>query len=171
MAASAKSRHDAQLSLAAEILRASGEVRLTAFGSSMVPSIFPGDVLTIRRQQSSSVRCGDVVLCTRGDRFVVHRVVRELSTSSTVGWVTRGDALDRDDPPVAEGELLGRVIAIERDGNTWAPARPSMMAQAATWAVRRSGTLLRFLLHAHAVRGRSAQRLVSTANLRATRCL
>ena len=41
-----EAKHD----LAAEVLRQFGEVRLKVTGASMLPSVWPGDVLTVRRR-------------------------------------------------------------------------------------------------------------------------
>ena len=44
--------------LAAEVLRSSGELRLRVTGSSMLPAVWPGDELTIRRQPFDAGRPG-----------------------------------------------------------------------------------------------------------------
>ena len=54
------------LALAEEVLRTAGELRFIAQGSSMVPSIFPGDVLEIRREAASKIPCNDIVLFVQG---------------------------------------------------------------------------------------------------------
>ena len=46
--------YETRLDLAAEVLHRFGEVRFIAHGSSMIPSIYPGDLLTVR---SDAVNC------------------------------------------------------------------------------------------------------------------
>lgn len=153
------SRHAVQLGLAREVLHSFGELRMAARGASMVPSIFPGDVLTIRRLNAKEIACGDVALCVRNDRFFVHRVVGRSSDSSGVHWITRGDALTKDDQPVCESEVLGRVILAERDEKRWTPGRPAKLTRWAGWGVRRSGIALRLLLSWHSRRRLSSRSL------------
>jgi signal peptidase I len=166
----AQSRHEIELNLGTEVLRASGELRLAALGSSMVPAIFPGDVLTIRTLNTNEILSGEVVLCARGDRFVVHRVVREAQASGEPRWITRGDTLIVDDPPVTDRELLGRVVAIERNGKQWVLRRPLLSERIVRWCVRHSSLYLRFILHTHSRRRRSTQELLAPRVMRARGC-
>src|ERR1700737_1372956 len=55
----------AKAALIKDTLDQFGQVRIRVTGSSMLPSIWPGDVLTIHRGVTSDVRGGDVVLFTR----------------------------------------------------------------------------------------------------------
>jgi len=112
------------LSLASEVLRTSGGLRFAALGGSMVPTIFPKDILIVRRETARSARTGDVVLFSRESRFYAHRLVEKTEEGGRLSLVTRGDALAQNDAPVTEDELLGRVEAvvrgrkrIELDGN------------------------------------------------------
>ncbi len=146
------------LSLAAEVLRTSGRLRFAALGASMVPAIFPGDVLIVRRETARKPRCGDVVLCFRAGRFCAHRVVEEQEEGGRLLLVTRGDALTKDDPPLAESELLGRVTTvirgrkrIELDGRPTAGERPLR------WAARRSNGVVKWLVRWHILRARLAR--------------
>ncbi len=102
--------------LALEVLRTSGQVRLAARGYSMLPSLWPGDVLTIQAITPDRVALADVVLCARDGNFSIHRVLRYADVHGELCLVTRGDSMSEEDAPVAGGELLGKVIAIERDG-------------------------------------------------------
>jgi len=106
--------------LAEEVVRTFGEVRLRVFGTSMVPSILPGDLVSIHRASLNEIFPGEVVLFLRKGRLFVHRVVdrKVAATADSPGescLITRGDRLRRDDPPVSSSELLGRVVSIERD--------------------------------------------------------
>ena len=103
--------------LAEQVLRSSGQLRLRATGTSMLPTVWPGDLLTIRRQPLSCVLPGALVLYTRHNRFFVHRVLRKFVRDGYPMLLTRGDALPQADPPVSPQEFLGAVIAIERDQN------------------------------------------------------
>lgn len=148
-------REEIMLSLASEVLRKSGGLRFAALGGSMVPTIFPKDILIIRHETARSARTGDVVLYFRESRFCAHRLVEKTEEGGRLSLVTRGDALAQNDAPVAEDELLGCVEAvvrgrkrIELDGS---PSRGELLLR---WAVRRSNGLAKWLLRWHALRAR-----------------
>ena len=126
--------HDTVEGLAAEVLCRFGEVRLRVTGSSMLPSIQPGDVLTIHRCVMSSVEAGAIVLFTRDGRLFAHRVVARRNTH----LVTRGDALDWPDPPVRQDQLLGRVVTLTRNGRRRQPPSLTIGRRIAAAVVRRS---------------------------------
>jgi signal peptidase I len=106
--------------LAEEVVRAFGGVRLRVFGTSMVPTILPGDLVLIQRASLHEISTGEVVLFLQKGRLFVHRVV-DRKVAATAGrpeescLITRGDRLRHEDPPVSSPELLGRVVSIERD--------------------------------------------------------
>lgn len=106
--------------LAEEVVRNFGELRLRVFGTSMVPSILPGDLVFIHRANLNEISPGEIVLFLQNGRLFVHRVVNRKVAGTPGGGeepclITRGDRLRHDDPPVSSSELLGRVISIERD--------------------------------------------------------
>ena len=100
--------------LAEEIVRTFGELRLRVFGTSMVPSILPGDLVSILRVGISEISSGEIVLYSRAGRLFVHRVVCRTNDPQQPLLITRGDRLDHNDPPVSSAELLGRVTSIQR---------------------------------------------------------
>ena len=106
--------------LTEEVVRNFGAVRLRVFGTSMVPSILPGDLVSIHRACLNDISPGEVVLFLQRGRLFVHRVVDRKVAATSGGsvepcLVTRGDRLRHDDSPVSSPELLGRVVSIERD--------------------------------------------------------
>jgi len=78
----------------------------------MLPTIWPGDTLVIDRVSRAEVLEGDIVLFGRDRRLFAHRVVKNKSSA----LVTRGDSMRAPDSPVDEGEFLGRVSSIVRNG-------------------------------------------------------
>jgi hypothetical protein len=102
--------------LAVEVLRTSGRLRLAARGYSMLPSLWPGDVLTIQASALPQLSPADLVLYWREGSFFIHRVLGcELAGGETM-LITRGDSMPGDDLPVSAGEVLGKVVSVERDG-------------------------------------------------------
>ena len=115
--------------LAGDVVRTFGEVRLRVFGTSMVPSILPGDLISIQRAAMSEISRGEIVLYAREGRMFVHRVVsctgnpkQPFAAQGESLLITRGDRLRQNDPPVSSSELLGKVISIERGNCQKRPA-------------------------------------------------
>lgn len=108
-------RHHHQQILASSVLREHGQIRIAVYGISMLPSLWPGDVLTIRRELGSLAE-GEIVLWERDGAFVAHRVARQISVSDRTYLVTRGDSLQHEDEPVPSREILGKVVSVERAG-------------------------------------------------------
>src|SRR5881296_375304 len=120
-------RTAAHRELLAEVARKFGEIRFKATGDSMLPSVWPGDLLTVRRQSFSEFQSGEIVLYEReaGENtitrpyepaspggFVAHRVVGRRGEK----LITRGDSLHQNDAPVDEEQVLGRVVCVTRNG-------------------------------------------------------
>jgi hypothetical protein len=99
--------------LASEIVRTFGEVRLRVFGTSMVPSILPGDLISVQRTGLSEISLGEIAVYLRDGRLFAHRVVARVGGHDDPRLVTRGDRLSHHDPPISSSELLGRVISIQ----------------------------------------------------------
>ncbi len=123
----------------------------------MLPSIFPGDTLLVLRQPTASVRPGHVALFSRDGHFCAHRVVRLVEVDAQPFVITCGDALTKEDSPVPEHELLGRVTALLRRRNrVELEETQTVVSQCLRWAVRHCsvGT---WLLRWHSLRTRLAQ--------------
>ena len=116
MAVSELTREQHKRDLAVEVLRTSGRMRLAARGYSMLPSLWPGDVLTIQATGLDQVAPADIVLSWRDGEFSMHRVLRRAQVNGETCLVTRGDSMQQEDLPVVSSELLGKLVAIERDG-------------------------------------------------------
>jgi signal peptidase len=128
--------------LVAEALRAGADTRVRVMGTSMLPALWPGDVLIVRAF-SAAPAVNDIVLFFRYGRLFAHRVVR----NSGAELITRGDALSDLDPPLLASELLGVVTTVIRNGSRRLPARPPSIAQRiAAHAIRRSEIAYRFVL-------------------------
>jgi signal peptidase len=128
--------------LVAEALRAGAETRVRVMGTSMLPALWPRDVLVVRGGAETPA-VNEIVLFLRYGRLFAHRVVRKTGSQ----LITRGDALPDLDPPVRASELLGVVVAVIRDGARQLPPRPpSIVHRMAALAIRRSDTIHRLVL-------------------------
>jgi hypothetical protein len=67
--------HALKCEIAAQILRSFGTLRLQVTGLSMLPSVWPGDILFIERRDMREIAEGDIALFARHNRLVAHRVL------------------------------------------------------------------------------------------------
>ena len=117
MTAALDPREATKNELAAEVLQSYRELRLRVVGSSMLPAIWPGDILAIRPCGIAEAAVGDIVLFSRQRRLFAHRVVSRCGDC----LLTQGDGVPEPDPPVKPGELIGRVFEIVRRGKVLQP--------------------------------------------------
>lgn len=93
-----------------DAVRAGGELWVTGSGQSMHPTVRNADLVLVAPLRGS-VRRDDVVLVPLGPRLMLHRVA--LIEENRV--VTRGDARERNDPPIPRTEVIALAIAVRRD--------------------------------------------------------
>ena len=132
--------HAAKCELAEKTLRLFGSLRLRVTGFSMLPSVWPGDVVLVHRRGMQQIHPGDIVLFTRHGKLIAHRVVFKTSDQELPSLVTRGDALRSQDSAIGPTQLLGKVSGVLRAGK-WIepPTRLSFSAQIMAMLVSRSG--------------------------------
>jgi len=107
-ASTARSSWNAGSALVADALRRSGRSRLQVHGESMLPALWPGDVVEIASCSLKDVRPGEIVLALRDGRFFLHR----LAAPGTLnGFVLRGDSMPGSDPQFPAEALLGRLVS------------------------------------------------------------
>ena len=130
--------------LLTDVLRQFGTAKLTVAGGSMLPALWPGDVVTLESHPESELRQGQIVSYRRGGLLVTHRVHAVLRDHI----ITRGDAAPHCDPPVSVSSIVGQVSWIERDGRRIAPTH-SCRQQIASWFLQRSAFCTRVMLFLH----------------------
>src|SRR5258705_3473170 len=101
-----------RIALAVQALRGSGRIRLQVRGESMLPTLWPGDIVEIAACSLRDVAGGEIVLAFREDRFFLHRF---LLRSEHAGFITRGDSMPNPDLAFPSDALLGRLVAVFRD--------------------------------------------------------
>jgi signal peptidase I len=83
----------------------------------MHPTIRDGERVTIEPVRAEMVRRGDILLYSRRERVIAHRVVNVRKASgANVVFTLRGDSLSACDAPVRAEQVLGRVVTVERKG-------------------------------------------------------
>jgi signal peptidase I len=136
------SLHSAGCDLVAEVVRATGSATLKVTGLSMLPAIWPGDVLTVSRVSPKLIEPDQVVLYRHNGKFTAHRVVEVAHDH----FLTRGDCVPSLDPPVTFSAMVGQVIAVSRNGRA-VKFQPSAWQRTAAWFLRHSELSVRLLLH------------------------
>ncbi|RZB30194.1 MAG: hypothetical protein SRB1_02474 [Desulfobacteraceae bacterium Eth-SRB1] len=105
------------LKISSNLIEKSASIRFRAKGFSMRPFIQDGDLITVSPLRNSPVKVGDVVLYkTADDRAIVHRVIRKTRIDSKAAFFIKGDAAFDQPEKVNAKIVLGRVVAIERNG-------------------------------------------------------
>jgi hypothetical protein len=117
----------------------------------MLPTMWPGDILTIQSAACEELIAGDIVLILRDNRFFAHRLVERRGVPNCLSWITRGDAMPHNDPPAGGPELLGRVTGIRRGNRSFVPSRRlSLFDSVLAWILCRWNRFRNFTLHIHA---------------------
>ena len=98
--------------LARVALSAGRPLLLRVVGDSMYPVLQSDDSIWVAPVGPEGLRRGDLIVLRQAGGLVTHRVVHR----EPGGWRTKGDNRLGLDPPFSEGEILGCVVAVERDG-------------------------------------------------------
>lgn len=96
--------------LVTDALRLGGHVRLRVHGESMLPTLWPGDVVEIASCDRGDVRSGEIVLALRDGRFFLHRLVFPCAQN---GFLLRGDSMPGPDPLFSPETFLGRLVSTD----------------------------------------------------------
>ena len=105
------------LKLSRALLEEGKSVRFKAKGWSMHPFIQNGDFITVSPIENSSIKIGDVVFyLTAESRVLVHRVIHKYKKHGSMAMLIKGDACFGSPERVNSQKVLGKVVAIERDG-------------------------------------------------------
>lgn len=117
----------------------------------MLPSVWPGDLLTIQSAGFDEVVHGDIVLVLRDNRPLVHRLIHKQRTEDSVSWITKGDAMPHNDPPATASQMLGRVACIRRANRSFVPSRrTSRFHFVLAWTLFRWARFRTLMLRIHA---------------------
>jgi hypothetical protein len=126
---------EAWLPLLRDALTREGRFCLPLRGNSMLPTLPTEceiDVVPI----SDAPAAGQLVVFALGDALVAHRIVRRDGER----WIAQGDNRRVADPPLAPGQVLGRVVAAHAGGRrVWPGPAESALARwwvARAWALR-----------------------------------
>ncbi len=106
---------EAKQELLIGVLREQGSCRLRVSGTSMLPTLWPGETVLVEARPLAEIEVGDIALYQRDRRLILHRVV---SASPGSVLVTLGDSMPQVDPWVPTDCVLGVLTGVRR-GDQW----------------------------------------------------
>lgn len=110
------------LDLSTELLGRGKRVRFRAPGRSMYPTIRENEAITVEPVEPRHVKVGDIILFRSGESVVAHRVIRiKRGKGDTLRFILCEDTLGTLDQPVEAGQILGKVVSVERAGRNIDP--------------------------------------------------
>jgi len=163
-----QARDENRCSLAAEVLQTRGTLQLRAMGASMLPTLWPGDLVIIQARKFEQVEAGEIALCLREGRFYLHRIVKKSSLGDGPFLVLRGDAMAKPDPLLGMEGLLGIVTGIQRRGSNIASSRLAVFRRLLGRLLCHSDLCHRAALRWHARRGELRSSMESTMKIMAS---
>ncbi len=105
------------LTISRELFEQGKSVRFEARGWSMRPLIRNGDFITASPVDSTSIKVGDIVFYIAGNnRVLVHRIIGLRRNNGEMIVLIKGDACFGLLDKVDSRNVLGKVVAIERNG-------------------------------------------------------
>lgn len=124
----------ARILLAQDTLQRFGRLRFKALGSSMLPAVAPGDILTFRTARPGDLVVGRIVLMAGDGRLVAHRLLSHDQGLLT----TMGDSLRVPDAPLPAASLLGVLDVHQRGARNLPIGRDHRRAlpSASRWLLR-----------------------------------
>ncbi len=108
----------------------------------MTPAISDRDRILVAPLARSGPRLGEIVEYDNGDGVKVHRIVARRRDRSGFVVLVHGDNTDEQPEPVRVSRLVGRVVAVEKNGviqrlDTWR-ARVTAIGAVLTRRLRRT---------------------------------
>lgn len=105
------------LKLSRDMLEKGKSIRFQAKGWSMRPFIRDGDFIVVSPVKRSSIRKGDVVFHSNAEnKIMVHRIIRKHKKNDRMTVLIKADASLGSPERVDIHNVLGKVVAIERNG-------------------------------------------------------
>lgn len=98
-----------------DMLEKYGYLVYTNVGYSMMPFLRQRkDIIEIRKKQEGRCKKYDVVLYKRGDKYILHRILKVLPE----GYIIAGDNNTYLEKDVTDGDILGVMTRVIRDGKS-----------------------------------------------------
>ena len=101
-----------------QLLDEKGYIVYTNIGYSMMPLLRQKkDVIEIKRKEPGRCKKYDVVLYKRGDKYILHRILKVLPK----GYIIAGDHNTFIEKDITDDRIMGVMTRVVRDGKTITP--------------------------------------------------
>ena len=101
-----------------DLLSTRGYIVYTNVGYSMMPLLRQRkDIIEIKKKELDRFKKYDVVLYKRGDRYILHRILKVLPE----GYIIAGDHNTFIETDITDDKILGVMTKVVRDGKTITP--------------------------------------------------
>jgi signal peptidase I len=92
-------------------------IALAVEGSSMFPVLVSGDKVLAKRSSLEELKVGDIVVITdQSHNHMAHRIISIDASSTPAQITTKGDVYYAPDAPVGIDRIVGKVVAVQRQG-------------------------------------------------------
>lgn len=128
-----------------EWIEAGEQAWLPVIGDSMAPFLPRGSKVLVSQTAPHWIRCGDLVVYEDEGRMICHRVLRRRPQKFSHAFLTKGDGWRMTDPWVCAEQVMGKVVAMSRNGSVARLDTPLRRLQAVAAAARSfvaAGTLM-----------------------------
>lgn len=90
---------------------------ISVTGASMFPVLLSGDKVLVKRSSLEDLKAGDIIIWSNESlKLVAHRIISIEASSTPPLITTKGDLRIEADPPVAIDKVLGKIVAVLREG-------------------------------------------------------
>ena len=105
------------MEIAESLLRDAIPVKARVGGTSMLPWLRAGDIVTLKNCPLDTVRKGDIVVFKRFEKLVIHRVIAYDNMIAGIAFITKGDSCKHTDGYILPSDFLGKAFSYERKGS------------------------------------------------------
>ena len=109
--------HNELLDLAEILIDNDHQLQLRMQGFSMYPTLRPGDKGLVRKCSINEIQTGDIIVVKKQHKLIAHRLIRIVSGGTNTLYICRGDQNGFEDKPATAGEIVGKLVSYERNGN------------------------------------------------------
>ena len=82
-------------------------------GESMLPTLKPGQTITLEHVPFSRVQVGDILVFRGPAHNVVHRLIETVEKDGKLLYITKGDNNLTADPPASSDKIIGRISSVD----------------------------------------------------------
>ena len=98
-----------------EIINSGHQLRTRVGGYSMFPYLRQNDIVTIKPVLDENLRIGDILVFQQHTKLIAHRLIKKTTLIDNTYYICKGDSLMVRDYKISIRDILGKIIAFERN--------------------------------------------------------